>query len=189
MNKRTNRLFVAFVLVLLGAAAFYQPVGRAEPTQTTLGAIPVSASTGEKPQSKVWFHDSTWWAVLPTDAATPGAGTWVWRLEDGGSWTAVLHISNANDTQADVKSVGTVAHVLLYGAAPELVSLEFVPAGSHRARTSLWPSRPTPTSLLALSGSETATIDIDSTGRMWLATRVRHGCARLLLRLALLDFL
>ena len=32
-----------------------------------------------------------------------------------------------------------------------------------------WASRPTGTSI-TLTGSETATIDVDSTGRMWLAT-------------------
>ena len=40
-------------------------------TCTTLTPLPVSANTGEKPQSKVWKHDGAWWAVLPTTSRLP----------------------------------------------------------------------------------------------------------------------
>ncbi len=75
-----------------------------------------------------------------------------------------MRLSAATDTQADTKVVGNLVHVLLYGAAPELVSIEFV-GGSYQP----WSLRPTSTSL-SLPNSEIATIDVDSTGRMWLAT-------------------
>ena len=92
------------------------------------------------------------------------SGTWLWKLAADGTWTNVLRLSAATDTQADTKVVGNLVHVLLYGAAPELVSIEFV-GGSYQP----WSLRPTSTSV-SLPNSEIATIDVDSTGRMWLAT-------------------
>ena len=130
-----------------------------------LAPVAVSADTGEKPQSKVWLHAGTWWAVLPSTSLSP-AGTWLWRLEGNDTWTNVLHLSNSTSARADTKAVGNVTHILLHGSSPELVSVEHVPAGNTYQ---LWPARVTSTPI-SLPDSETATIDIDSTGRMWLAT-------------------
>ena len=132
---------------------------------TTLTPFSVSAETGEKPQSKVWFNDGRWWAVMPSTSVAP-AGTWIWRLEANNTWTNVLQISSATDTHADTKAVGNVTHILLQGASPSLISVEYVPASTTYQ---LWTGRPTATSL-SLPNSETASFDIDSTGRMWVAT-------------------
>jgi hypothetical protein len=148
-------LVVALVLVGTSGQAAVIP----------LGDIPVSATTGEKPQSKLWFHAGTWWAVLPSTSVVP-SGTWLWRLEANQSWTNVLRIAASTSTQADAKLVGDVTHILLHAGASQLVSVEYVPAANTYA---LWATRPTATSI-PLAGSETATIDIDSGGRMWLAT-------------------
>ena len=135
----------AATALLPAAPTGWYDIGGAEPAPTTLSPIAISAITSEKPQSKVWFHDSTWWAVLPTSAASPGAGTWVWRLEDAATWTPVLQLSTRTDTHADVKSLANgVAHVLLYGGALELVSVEYV-AATHTYQA--WPGRPAATPL------------------------------------------
>jgi hypothetical protein len=141
--------------------------------------IPITGNTGEKPQSKLWTHDGTWWAVLASTAVSPG-GAWVWRHDQAANtWTNVLQLSPATDVRADVKSVGPVAHVLLHGPSSSLVSIEYVPGANTYA---LWSLRPTPTAL-SLPGSETATLDIDSTGKMWIAydsgsrAEVLHGDA------------
>ncbi len=102
---------------------------------------------------------------MPSTTASP-SGTWVWRLEPDNTWAAVLKISDSTSAQADVKAVDDVAHVLLHDGSPELVSIEYV-AGSHSYQP--WTARPVATSI-SLPGSEIATIDIDSTDRMWLAT-------------------
>ena len=102
---------------------------------------------------------------MPSTTASP-SGTWVWRLEPDNTWAAVLKISDSTSAQADVKAVGDVAHVLLHDGSPELVSIEYV-AGSHSYQP--WTARPVATSI-SLPGSEIATIDINSTDRMWLAT-------------------
>ena len=52
----------------------------------TYATIPVSAGTGEKPQSKAWEHAGSWWAVLPSSTlAQPG--TWLWRQNADQTWT------------------------------------------------------------------------------------------------------
>ncbi len=108
---------------------------------------------------------------MPSSTVAP-TGTWLWRLEPGNTWTNVLQLSSDTDTHADAKVVGSVTHILLYrGSTASLVSIEYVPASSNYQ---LWAMRPT-TTVISLPGSETATIDIDSTSRMWLTTESSVG--------------
>ncbi len=141
----------------------------------SLSQLSISANTGEKPQSKVWQSNNTWFAVLPT-----GSGTSLFRL-DGTSWTSLLQLSVKTNVHADTLVVGNVVHVLLYngagtdanaagetsGFAAELYSLQYVAGspGTYQA----WPTRPAAVTVPLSAGVETATIDIDSTGRMWMA--------------------
>jgi hypothetical protein len=148
------------LLVLLGAPRG----GFGQELITALSSLSLSATTGEKPQSKLWQHDGRWWAVLPSTAVSP-SGTWLWRLGGDNRWTNVLRLSSSTSTHADTLQLGHITHVLLYSSAPQLISLEYAPAQQTYV---LWPDRPTPTPV-SLSSSETATIDVDSTGRMWLA--------------------
>ena len=99
------------------------------------------------------------------DRRLPGSGTWLWKL-DGTAWTSVLKLSNDTDTHADVLDTGTVTHILLYsGTSSELVSVQYG-AGTYTA----WATRPTAAPITLDSGVETATIAVDSAGRMWLAS-------------------
>ena len=160
------------VLVLASSAR----LALAQETITPLGSISVSQTTGEKPQSKLWFHAGHWWAVLPSTAVSP-SGTWLWRLEPTHQWTNVLRLSSNTTTRADAKTIDDLTHVLLYSSSPQLISLEYVPSlNTYR----LWSIHPTATSI-TLSGSEIATIDVDSLGRMWLSSEsgtniiIRHS--------------
>lgn len=129
---------------------------------TNLNNLTVSAITGEKPQSKVWTYAGRWWAVMPNSS-----GTQIWRL-DGTTWTSVLNIDASTATYADCKVVGSVTHILLYkGTSSSLVSVEYVPA-THTYQ--LWTTRTTTVSITLDAGVETASIDIDRNGRMWLAS-------------------
>jgi len=152
---------LAFVLMLITTRRF----ALAQETITTLSKISVSTSTGEKPQSKVWFHGGRWWTVLPSTSVSP-SGTWLWRLGADYHWTNVLRLASSTSSKADARVVGDVTHVLLHNSAPQLVSLEYVPAAATYA---FWSVRPSATSI-SLSSSETATIDIDTMDRMWLST-------------------
>ena len=128
---------------------------------TNLNSLTVSAITGEKPQSKVWTYAGRWWMVMPNSS-----GTQIWRL-DGTTWTSVLNISGSTSTYADCKVVGSVIHILIYqGTASSLVSVEYVPASNTYQ---LWTTRTSTVPVTLDGGVETATIDIDGAGRMWLA--------------------
>ncbi len=128
-----------------------------------LRPLSISANTGEKPQSKVWrTSDGLWWAVLPDSL-----GTELWGLA-GNEWTNVMKLSPYTNSHADVKVVGNVVHILLFrGVSTKLVSVEYdVPSQSYQ----LWSQRPSTVDITLDSGVETATIDIDSKGRMWIAS-------------------
>ena len=85
-----------------------------------LKPLPISAHTGMKPQSKLWYWEEQWWAVLPQDS-----GTFVWRL-NGDAWEKVLQLSNESQTRADVKCNGSITHVLLFsGEKSALVSIAY----------------------------------------------------------------
>jgi hypothetical protein len=154
--------------VQLDLTATHAPTGS---TCTTLDPKPTTASTGEKPQSKVWTYAGSWYAVFPTSTAgASSAGTWVWRLV-GTTWTEVLKLSPRTDTHADVLVDGSLAHILLWADEnTQFSSIENV-SGTYQ----LWATRNTLVNIIPpLDDSETATIALDSTGEMWLATRASN---------------
>ena len=107
---RRSRLSAPSGVVVGSAQAVH-----AQETWTTLPTITTSDTTGEKPQSKVWFHGHTWWAVLPTNAVAP-TGTWLFRLEANNTWTPVLQLTSLKG-KADTKAIGNLAHVSLQAPA------------------------------------------------------------------------
>lgn len=130
-----------------------------------LGPVSVCRDTAHKPQSKVWSYAGTWWAVLPSTRVSP-RGTWLWRLGADLSWSNVLHLSTTTNAHADVLPVDGLAHILLHGSKPELISIEFTsPENTYQP----WSVRPSNTRI-KLPGSETATLTIDSFDRIWIAT-------------------
>ena len=132
-------------------------------SSTLLQSVTVSATTGDKPQSKVWESDGTWFSVLPDST-----GTWMRRL-DGNNWTSVLKLSSDSKVHADVKPDGDLVHVLLFdGTKSQLETLQFV-AGPKPTYQS-WTLNPKLVDVVLSKGVEMATIDLDSTGRMWLAS-------------------
>ena len=147
-----------------GSPALIQAAANA-PNSTGLQALDpliVEGNTGEKPQSKVWTHAGQWWMVM----ANP-SGTWVWRL-DGEAWTAVLQLSTAR-FRADVLPTGDVVHILLAkDTASKLASIEYVAGspGTYQA----WTSRPSLSNVPLDADAETATLALDTAGRMWVAS-------------------
>jgi hypothetical protein len=133
----------------------------AQETWTVLPTIPSSDDTETTPQSKAWFHGHTWWTVLPT--STPSNGSWLFRLEANNTWTPVLRVSSLKG-KADTKAVGDLTHVLLVSSNAQIATIQYVP---ELQTYQLWPDRPTPTPVFI---GETGTLEVDSTGRLWLAT-------------------
>ncbi|QHL88830.1 T9SS type A sorting domain-containing protein [Nibribacter ruber] len=131
-------------------------------TVASITPMSISTNTADKPQSKVWTYAGKFWTVLPTTD-----GTFLWRL-DGTTWTKVLLVSSGALARADCKVVGNLAHVLLFRGNNNsyLISLEYDAAA---AAYKLWSSRPTRSSFVLGPDAETATLDIDGNGRMWVA--------------------
>jgi hypothetical protein len=94
-------------------------------------------------------------------------GTWVWRL-DGHLWTRGVRLSSSTASHADVRSLGDVAHILLFeGVTSELASVQYA---GETERYRPWAKRLQNVTVTLDEGVETATIDLDSQGRMWLAS-------------------
>lgn len=153
-------------LSLLEIKSLYNNITPSGYTCTNLQPQAATANTEHKPMSKVWYYEGKWWSVFPASTGVSPAGAWLWRL-DNASWTPVLNLSTNTAAKADVKPSGSpegsVVHILLYnGSSADLASVQYS-SGSYIA----WSSRPSLISI-ALPGSETATIDVDSAGRMWL---------------------
>jgi hypothetical protein len=124
----------------------------------------ISKHTVEKPQAKVWQYASQNWAVLATSG-----GTKIYRL-DGTTWTAVLTVASSTNPKCDVKVVGNVTHILLFRGASGnsyIVSVEYDAALN---RYKLWGQRSSKVTIIFESGTEVATLDMDSRGRMWAAS-------------------
>jgi hypothetical protein len=121
--------------------------------------------TGEKPQSKLWFHAGTWWAILdgPDGVAIYEKSGSNWRR--GMFVDAVL----ASSGEADVKWDGSRLHVLLYANAPKYY--EFTYDSSLRVWNLVVGF---PVSVPKPSGIETMTMETDSAGRAW-ATAEGNG--------------
>jgi hypothetical protein len=128
---------------------------------TTLQDFSVSTNSGEKPQSKAWEYQGKMYSVMAASG-----GTWLWQL-NGTQWAEQLKLTTKS-ANVDVKVVGDVAHILLFeGTQSELASVQF-DTGSNKY--AMWSQRPQLVNITLDPKVETATIDIDSTGRMWLAS-------------------
>jgi hypothetical protein len=129
-----------------------------------LDPVSISSATREIPQTKVWQYSGKWWAVAATST-----GTKILRL-DNTSWTEVLTIATATNSRADVRVVGNLVHLLLFrgaGSTSYFVSLEYDPALNAYKR---WTQRTSTVNIVFEAGAVTATLDIDGTGRSWIAS-------------------
>ncbi len=162
-NKYLGALLLIFTTVnLLSGSNLNTEDSCATIVITPLQDLEITANTGEKPQSKVWFHDDYWWAVLPSSN-----GTKLWQLTDT-NWVSVLHLSDSTNVMADVRTIANVTHILLFNKCnSELISIEY---NSNNSRYQLWSERPNGVKIKLEKVSETATIDVDLSGRMWLAS-------------------
>ena len=130
---------------------------------TPLTPVDLSQPTKDKPQAKVWNYAGKWWCVLSVTA-----GTKVYRL-DGTSWTDIL-LLNHKSSKPDCRMVGDMVHILCYKGANNNSLMYSLKYDAATNTYKLWTARPAGTSLVFPAGSETATIAVDGTGRMWAAS-------------------
>ena len=116
------------------------------------------SSSGEKPQSKIFECDGSWWCVLdgPQGVAIYEKVGATWQI---GAFADAILTPSGN---ADVKWTGTNLFVLVYSSSPKLYKYTYDGGLRVFALLSGFPvSLPNP------SGSETMVLEQDTTGRLW----------------------
>ena len=116
----------------------------------------------DKPQSKMFEYAGQWWTVMPNKS-----GTYVYRL-DGTTWTQTQKISTNKSVHADVKLDGDMAYVLLFsGTKSQVAQLQYNAADNQ---FEAWSQQPSLVNVLYPVVLKRATIEKDSTGRLWIAS-------------------
>lgn len=153
----------------LGATVLAAPLTRgAQPDPPANGfpsrpvfQVDVIAPTKDKPQSKLWFAQGTWWAWLPVRG-----GSSIWRRTASG-WqrqTALDAVLRDLPGQADVwADASTVRAVLVEPKRIAVASLRWETA------TSQYRPLGEPLALPPGAETETATLTRDGAGRLWIA--------------------
>jgi trimeric autotransporter adhesin len=168
VNRVRGAVLAAAVSLLLcagiGPAAALADTGFMGPS--TVG-VSGSAPTGAKPESKLWFNDGSWWAVM-FDAAS--GDNHIFRLDrPSHSWldTGVLvdaRNGSRSDTLWDGEHLYVASHIFTNGAAlgdgAKLWRYSYSPTAGY----SLDAGFP-----VAINGMKTETLvfDQDSTGQLW----------------------
>ncbi|MEU2171361.1 hypothetical protein ACH47V_07645 [Micromonospora chersina] len=175
---RTSYALALLLGVLIGAAPL--PGGLATPARAAAGDIGYvgpstagdgSAATGEKPESKLWWNDGAWWAVL---FHTGSQTHHIFRLDRSiEQWVDTgTVVDNRPKTRSDVLWDGTRLYVSSHvrassssGAASgnpaRLYRFSYDAATKTYSRDTGFPAQITNYS------SETLTIDKDSVGVLW----------------------
>src|SRR5215211_3822841 len=156
---------LAMLLAYVGAASAVEDIGYRD---FSFSANSVDNPTGEKPQSKLWFNDGTWWAsmfnrtveeyhIYRYDRATH---TW--------SDTGTL-IDDRNTSKADTLWDGTHLYVVSAGSglqntshAARILRYSYDPATKRYTLDQGFPITITNT------GLETIVLDKDTTGKLWV---------------------
>ena len=158
---RSGALLVALALSLAAAAPASADVGMSGPSFS--GA---TAPTGEKPQSKLWFHDGSWWASMFNSMTTDYE---IYRL-DSGQWTSTgTKIDERSSSGADVLSTGDTLYVATAGNSPttsthgpRVLRYHYDAAARRYVLDAGFPVTVT------TGGMEAVVLDRDSTGTLWI---------------------
>ncbi|MEE9095432.1 PKD domain-containing protein [Pseudarthrobacter phenanthrenivorans] len=172
-----GRLGQALVLALTAALALlgWAPAASADPvygTQSIAYSGVANPPTSDKPQSKLWWNDGSWWA----DMWTSGSGWSIYRLDRAtATWvnTGVVNDSRSStlaDTMWDGSHLYIASHVVTVSTDSNPVdSVSGQPAYLYRysysgGKYTLDAGFPT---VITNNSSESMTIDEDSTGAIW----------------------
>jgi len=145
------RVMLLAIIVALGVAPAAGAVG-------TRAFSAHSYSTGEKPQSKTFYHDGSWWCIVDGPDGVAFYEKVGNELVRGTFANAVLQPSGF----ADVRWNGTNLFVLVFAGSSTFYKYTYNDGSRSWVLVSGFPvAVPTP------SGSETMVMDVDSSGRVW----------------------
>lgn len=118
--------------------------------------------TQDKPQSKIWFSDGSWWTILP-DSQGPS----IWKRGDS-QWQKMTSLDSELAKlpgKADVFSNGQEQYILLVGNC----ELNFLKLNTRSGSVQISQKGPLPLPSLCKE-IETATITQDDAGTLWVAS-------------------
>ncbi|MFQ5600042.1 MAG: hypothetical protein ACE5G2_05760, partial [Candidatus Krumholzibacteriia bacterium] len=143
-------------------AALLLPVFAASTAFAQGEPVTSSPGTSDKPQSKIWYNDGFYWAILQTSS-----GSYIFKLVQG-DWSRQnfvdSRVNNGVDGREDVLWNGSELFVLVHSSRPKLYKYSYSSSSDTYDLFSGFPI-----SLSIASGSETIVLDQDSTGRLWAA--------------------
>jgi Ca2+-binding RTX toxin-like protein len=168
--KRTALVLLAVLLsTLLGYAGATSAASDVGYRDFSFNATSVVAPTGEKPQSKLWFNDGTWWASMFN--RTVGEYH-IYRYDRAThTWgdTGTL-IDERNNSKADTLWDGSHLYVATAGVCttcgPQSARLLRYSYDAQTKRYSLDPGFPV--SGISNGGMEAIVLDKDTTGKLWV---------------------
>ena len=166
MRLSTFPLLIALILLLgyAGEASSATDVGYRD---SSFNASSVVAPTGEKPQSKLWFNDGTWWGSLFN---TSTEEFHIYRLDRASqTWsdTGTL-IDERNSSKADVLWDGSHLYVATAGPTSAASHSGRVLRYSYDAATKKYSLDPGFPVTVTSGGMEAIVLDKDTTGRLWV---------------------
>ena len=166
---------VVLALIVAGSLLAWSPAASADPVygaQSIAYSGVANPPTSDKPQSKLWWNDGSWWA----DMWTSGSGWSIYRLDrPTATWvnTGVVNDTRGStlaDTMWDGSHLYIASHVVTVSTdATPKPSLSGQPAYLYRysyagGKYTLDSGFP---SVITNNSSESMTIDEDSTGVIW----------------------
>ncbi len=179
-GRSVSRLFVVRLLVILCAlvATTLAPVATAQAAPMELGfrdhsyGTSVTAPTGQKPQSKLWYADGSWWGVLWN---TGGRKFTIHKFnqatEATDAWTSTdVLVDVRRNSQSDVlwdeasNQLYVLSHLKDSDTATSDRDLKFLRYGYTAGKYSLELSK-----IVATGSVEAAVMDKDSTGQLWIS--------------------
>jgi hypothetical protein len=160
-DAQQNRGSASTWVVVQGGEGGVDDFGFGDAVETS-----TNRATSEKPESKLWWHDGSWWATLFSPAA---AGYRIHRFDStANAWrdTGVI-VDPRPRSRQDVLPVGNRLYVASRfagaGAENRLYRYTFFPAARRYVLDSGFPI------VLAGGGTEAFTLAQDSTGALWIA--------------------
>ncbi len=168
-GARSLALALTVALTLLGVMTIVSPAQAVVGVPVTYAghtyATSVAKPSSDKPQSKLWHHDGAWWAIMVSAGDTIVT---VHELMSDHTWrnTGTIVDSRVNGT-GDV--LWSAAEAKLYVATRATGSNLQVNRLSYSSVGRSWSvDTGFPVTVNTGGGSESATIDRDSLGRLWV---------------------
>src|SRR5215212_7676275 len=157
-------LVLAAVLAYAGAAPAVDDVGYRDFSYDSVSTV---APTGEKPQSKLWFNDGTWWGSLFNRSTEEyhiyryDRATHIW------SDTGTL-IDDRNSSKADVLWDGSHLYVATAGPTSAASHSGRILRYSYDPATKKYSLDPGFPVTVTSGGMEAIVLDKDTTGKLWV---------------------